>query len=376
MKKISLKSGAMAAVLAGTMALSMVPATAFADEAKTPENYNTTQTIVKTYEYGKTPLVAQTFTFDLAYANKAEKVGSNETQVPTKVEGKEGKVTVTTPATDDSPADEMVSATAKLKDLVDQYNFSAPGKYYFTLSEESSNNPNISDSQATYTVRVDVVWNAHYSATTINGVALFKNTNGVAGDKKEASADFTNGSKAATGAFKVSKKVSGTAANTNDYFKYTLQLIDTTQVAGSYTVVDKDGKTVATLSKGNDYTVDFYLKDGGSVSVTGLPKGTDYKVTESEKVVEDNNGTKTEGTDDNGYTETYKVNNGESEKGTVATGTVQDADTTVAYTNDKGFATSTGVTMNMLPGIGIAVVAVAGGATLVISRRKRAGQDF
>ena len=62
--------------------------------------------------------------------------------------------------------------------------------------------------------------------------------------------------------------------------------------------------------------------------------------------------------------------------GTVATGKVQDATTTVAYKNDKGFATNTGITMNTLPFVAVATVAVAGGAALVISRRRHAGEDF
>lgn len=374
MKKINLKSGAMAAVLAGTMALSMVPATAFAAETTTPENYGSSQEIVKTYTYGNTPLAEQTFTFDLSYqSGKSEQVGTNTPVDPTLKAGQYGKASVTTPATDDDH-NGSVSAKTSLLDLVNEYSFTAPGSYYFTLSEENSGNPNISNDPHTYTVRVDVVWDSLANKTVkINGIGLFKANS----KTKEANAAFNNGSNAATGAFTVSKKVSGTAANTNDYFKYTLELTDPTQVSGSYTVV-KDGQNVATLNKNNNYKVSFYLKDGESVSVTGLPKGANYKVTESEKVVTNADGHQSVADDaaDNGYTETYKVNNGDSQTGTEATGTVQNADTTVAYTNDKGFATNTGVTMNMLPGIGIAVVAVAGGAALVISRRKRAGQDF
>lgn len=375
MKKINLKSGAMAAVLAGTMALSMVPATAFADEATTPENYGTTQTIEKTYNYGNTPLAAQNFTFSLSYKS-ASKIGSNEYQAPTLKDDQDGKVTISTPGTDNTPDDKTVSGSAKLIDLVNEYNFTKPGSYTFELSEDPTGNPNIADSTAKYTVRVDVVWNTNEDGTPngtvkINGIGLFKS-----GEKtKEVKADFTNNSNAASGALTVSKKVSGTAANTGDYFKYTLELTDAKQVAGSY-AVKKGDDTVATLDADNDYSVSFYLKDGESVSVSGLPKGAAYKVTESEKVVNVNGDTMSEGTEDNGYTETNTVDGTASKNGLEATGTVSDAGDTVAYNNEKGFIPHTGVTMNMLPGIGIAVVAVAGGATLVISRRKRAGQDF
>lgn len=375
MKKINLKSGAMAAVLAGTMALSMVPATAFAAESTTPENYGITQNIEKTYNYGNTPLAAQDFTFTLSYKD-ATKVGSNETETPTLKSDKDGKVTIQTPGADETPDDKTVSGSTKLIDLVNEYNFTKPGSYNFELSEDPTGNPNIKDSTAKYTVRVDVVWNTNADGTPdgtvgIKGVALF----GSDKDTKEANASFNNTSNAASGALTVTKKVSGTAANTGDYFKYTLQLTDPKQVSGSYTVV-KDGKTVKTLSSSNKYTVDFYLKDGESVSVAGLPKGTAYKVTESEKVVDVHGDSMSEGTDDNGYTETNTVDGTASKNGLEATGTVSDAGDAVVYNNEKGFMPTTGITMNMLPGIGIAVVAVAGGATLVISRRKRAGEDF
>ena len=145
------------------------------------------------------------------------------------------------------------------------------------------------------------------------------------------------------------------------------------------TQIVKNGETVATLNSDNSYTATFYLKSGESVSVTGLPKGAAYQVTEGTKVVTDTNGTQSVADDaaDNGYTETYKQNDAtDYTTGTVATGTVQDTTTTVDYKNDKGFATNTGITMNTLPFVVVATVAVAGGAALVISRRRHAGEDF
>ena len=48
----------------------------------------------------------------------------------------------------------------------------------------------------------------------------------------------------------------------------------------------------------------------------------------------------------------------------------------VEYSNTKGFIPGTGITMNTLPFAVVATVAVAGGAALVISRRRHAGEDF
>jgi LPXTG-motif cell wall-anchored protein len=88
--------------------------------------------------------------------------------------------------------------------------------------------------------------------------------------------------------------------------------------------------------------------------------------------------TVTENANEKGYT-LYDLKSSDTADKTVskANGTISNNDyDTATFTNDKGFAPQTGITMNSLGGIAIAVVAVAGGATLVISRRKRAGQDF
>lgn len=242
---------ATAAVLAGTMAF--MPATAFATD---PVDYVTNQQIVKTYNYGNTPYAPQTFTFSLAYdASKTpEPVGSNTPEAPTTVAGADQKAIVNATDTDPNDTNKVETGNASLLDLVKEYQFSKPGKYYFTLSEVNKDNPNIDYDDTTYTVRVDVVWADAANPqgnVTINGLAVFKNDkNGVAGKDKESAAAFTNGSNASDGNLIVSKKVSGTAANTDDYFKYTLQLTDTSQVSGDY-VVKKTGtnEVVKTLSK-------------------------------------------------------------------------------------------------------------------------------
>jgi len=373
MKFNKLGSIATAAVLAGTMGL--MPVAALADDAAatTPENYGTSQRIEKTYNYGNTPYAPTDFQFQLSYESAA-KVGSNETATPTLKDGQDGKVTVS--ATDATPDNDDHTSTGSvdLKSLVDEYTFTAPGKYTFTLSEVNGGNPNVSYDTNTYEVRVDVVWNADYTMPVVNGYAVFAVNNGTAAKTKSENATFTNGSNAASGNLVVSKTVAGTAANTNDYFKYTLQLTDHTQVSGTYSVV-KDGQVIATLSPGS-YTATFYLKSGEQVSVTGLPKNVSYQVTEGTTVVTPGNGTYTDTTTDNGYTENVKIGSADSVASTVATGTLPDNGVTVAYTNEKGFAPTTGITANTLPfAVGGIAVVVAGGA-LIISRRRRAGEDF
>lgn len=371
---------ATAAVLAGTMAF--MPVAAIADDATgTPEHHGTSQTIEKDYNYGNTPLVAQDFTFSLTYdpndPNSAKQVGTNSTARPTLQTGKNGKITITTPASDSTPDDKKVSKTAPLKDLVDQYQFTMPGEYTFELSEDAGTNPNPNisyDTNTKYTVQVNVVWDEDNVGKTVHIDGIFlKDANGEKTDK----ANFTNKSNAASDPLTVHKTVSGTAANLDDYFQYTLKLNNEKQVSGSYYIV-KDGQRVATLDGKGGYEATFYLKSGESVSVTGLPIGTAYTVTEGTKVVTSSNGKQSVAPDalDNKYIESNTVDGKESTDGLVATDTIKNTGNRVEYTNTKGFIPGTGITMNTLPFAVVATVAVAGGAALVISRRRHAGEDF
>ena len=364
MKFNKLGSIATAAVLAGTMGL--MPVTALALTG--PANYGTSQKIEKTYNYGRTPYAATTFQFKLDPKGEPTKVGSNEPGTASLKNPRDSTVSVT--ATDDDN-DGTSNGEVALSELVDKWNFTAPGMYTFTLSEVNDHNPNVSYDTTTYDVRVDVVWNDNHTQPVVNNYAVFAVTNGTPATTKSANATFTNGSTAASGDLEVSKTVAGTAANTNDYFMYTLELTNKSQVSGSYSVV-KDGSTVATLDADSPAT--FYLKSGEHVSIAGLPKGVEFKVTEDTHVVND---TQTGVTaDDNDYDERNTVNGKTSANGTVATGTLADAGTTVAYTNSKGFAPDTGITSNTLPfAVGGFAVVVAGGA-LIVSRRRRAGEDF
>ena len=366
MKFNKLGSIATAAVLAGTMGL--MPVTALA--SKGPDNYGTSQRIEKTYNYGKTPYAPTTFQFKLDPKGEPTKVGSNDTVPPTLKNPQDSTVSVTATDANKDDKDYTSYGEVELSALVDKWNFTAPGMYTFTLSEVNDHNPNVSYDTTTYDVRVDVVWNNDHTQPVVNNYAVFAVTDGTPATTKSANATFTNGSTAASGDLEVSKTVAGTAANTNDYFMYTLELTNKSQVSGSYYVV-KDGSTVATLDADSPAT--FYLKSGEHVSIAGLPKGVEFKVTEDTHVVND---TQTGVTaDDNDYDERNTVN-GKTSAGTVATGTLADDGTTVAYTNSKGFAPDTGITSNTLPfAVGGFAVVVAGGA-LIVSRRRRAGEDF
>lgn len=365
MKKINLKSGAMAAVLAGTMALSMVPATAFANEATVNDQTGITKTwdVASKNQYDDN----QVFDFTLTYKG-ASKINGNDTAEPTGT-----PKTITLKGSDLKKVnDTEYTGSVSFKKAFEGVTFSRPGEYYYELAETKGDNPNpnVKYDESKYTVRVNVVWaNVAAGTVEVNSVQTIKG--GFAGtDKTYTPADkvpakFTN-SAAANDTLTVSKTVAGMAANTNDEFTYKLEL---TNAKGSYSYEKKgtgiDGSETGTIKSGDTFT----LKHGQTIIISNLPDGASYTVTETETKGYDS----TDVTDED-TTTPESVKKGEGAP--TGKGTISNGGDTVAFTNNKGFMPATGVTMNMLPGIGIAVVAVAGGATLVISRRKHAGEDF
>lgn len=339
---------ATAAVLAGTMAF--MPVSAFATTVS-----DTTNVVSKTWSAASNAQLNDTekFTYELTYNKDAsQKQGTNELTDFSSFGTKTVDLTTTwkTNAKGEATATAYLTATQ----LFGETDFTAPGTYVFNLKEKKGSNPNISYSTDTYTVTVTVSWPEDYPTHKTPVIQSIKVRN-AAGDKVDT-ASFTN-SAAANDTLTVSKTVSGTAANTDDEFTYKLAL---NGVDGSYNFT-KTGDGITTPVTGTIKNGDtFKLKHGQQIVIANLPEGATYTVTEN----------------DTDYTESNKVDNVASTNGLVATGTIKTGGDTVAYKNTKGFASDTGITMNTLPFVVVATVAVAGGAALVISRRRHAGEDF
>lgn len=336
---------ATAAVLAGTMAF--MPMTAFATTVDSTSNL-----VTKTWTAASSAQLNDTeaFTYDLTFDSaKTQQQGTNILTDFSKFGTKEVELTSNWKTSANGGATATANLTAA--QLFGNTDFTAPGTYVFNLKEKAGSNPNISYSTAEYDIYVVVSWPDDYPTHTTPVIKSIKAHD--AQGKKTDSASFTN-SAAANDSLTISKTVAGTAANTNDSFNYTLSV---SGASGNYTVTKSDG-TTATLTAGTDLS--FSLKHGENIVVANLPEGATYTVTEN----------------DTAYDESYKIDSAESTDGRVATGTIKAGGDTVAYKNTKGFGPDTGITMNTLPFVAVGVVAVAGGAALVISRRRHAGEDF
>lgn len=357
-------SVAAAAVLAGTMGF--MPATALASTVT-----DTATGLQKTWEVpSSAQFTNETFNFTLTYGS-AEALNGNETAAPTNADGTAFSNKTISLSKSDFPADgTSKTATKTLADVFSGINFSKPGTYSFTLTENAGTNQNIvyNADNATYTIKVSVVWatddsGAPTSDTTVSAVRIYS------GNTKVESASFKNTDP--NGNVTVSKTVKGVLANTTDEFSFSAELKDKNgaPLTGSYnyTKTTADGTTTGTYKSGDTFT----LKSGETFEIENLPQDATYTVTETDDKGYDSTTVTAEGTTNSTQKDTKTTN--ASGAGSIANGDTDE----VAFVNNKGFVPpATGITMNTLPFVAVGVVAVAGGAALVISRRRHAGEDF
>ena len=296
----------------------------------------------------------ESFKFTVTYdQSNSVKAGTNELVPPTVP----GSFTLTT---DWTKKDAVAKTTiGKIFEGVD---FTAPGSYFYTVAETPGTNHNITYDTARYTVIVNVEWanGADQSrGTAVKSVVV--RTNATDSTAKASALAFRNTANANVGSLRVSNAVAGTAANTADKFKFSLTLGG--NASGSYSI-KIDGKDAGTVTANE--AKQFELAHNQKLVIENLPVGTTWSVTETDSLGYDS----TEVTASEGDSADAANKNA---SGNVA---AKDQADTAAFLNEMGFAPQTGITANTLAFVGVAAIAVAGGVTLVISRKRRAGEDF
>ncbi len=334
-----------AALLSGAMVLGM-SITSFAAEGTTPISVKGTDpgasvNVTKTWNVAENGLFNNTENFDFTLTYKdATPVGSNATATPqyNKSDMTSKDVDITTDWADNAAGGTSSTGTLSYVNLFDGVTFSAPGEYIFTLSENAGTNPNISYDESVYTITVQVVWGENDNLV-IGGIV----TSDQSGKKDGDGAGFTNNAKD-TGALKITKHVSGNAANKTDEFTFSIRITGVngtyTTTDGTVTAVDGTITKVITLSHGEDFVIN------------NLPVGAEYTVTET------------------GYGDYTSTSiNGSVDEDRVITDTVKKGDNTVDYTNMKSVTAPTGIFLNFVPFILIFGAAVLG--CFVFFRRRR-----
>ena len=336
-----LKKNVVAAALAGSMVIAL-PGAAFATTVE-----DNGFTVDKTWTAASNTQLNNTeaFTFEVQFT------GATAQGTWTPAELSTDKVVRMLTADWKTLAGAGASANASLtaKTLFAGYDFTAPGTYNFTVKEIAGSNPNIVYDGTEYNVEVVVSMPDNYPASDKPVIREIK-AKAANGDKADKAA-FSNTAKA-NDSLTVSKKVAGTAANTQDEFSYTLKIEG---AQGSYDYVLNG---VAGTFDAKD-TLTFTMKHDQSIEIKNLPEGATYTVTEA----------------DTDYTESFAVDGGQAQAGKVATGTIH-KDSTVVYTNEKGFAPATGVNSDTMPFVFGGLVVVAGAGALLISRKRRASEEF
>ena len=335
-----LKKNVVAAALAGSMVIAL-PGAAFATTGE--DNgfaVDKTWTAASNTQLNNT----EAFTFEVQFTGATPQGSWKPAELST------APVQRTLTADWKTIAGQGASANDRLtaQQLFEGYDFTAPGTYNFTVKEIAGSNPNIVYDRTVYNVEVVVSMPDDYPATKTPVIREIK-AKAANGDKADKAA-FANTAKA-NDSLTVSKKVAGTAANTQDEFSYTLTLEG---VEGSYDF--EKGTEKGTVTAGEPFT--FKLKHDESIEIKNLPDGAKYTVVEA----------------DTAYTEKNVADGVVG--GAQADGAIKAGGSTVAYTNEKGFAPATGVNSDTMPFVFGGLVVVAGAGALLISRKRRASEEF
>lgn len=232
--------------------------------------------------------------------------------------------------------------------------FSAPGVYRYTIQENATTVPGVTADNKTYNIYIQVT-------TDDNGTLSIGDVAFSSGSAQKATG-FVNtfGSTGLT----LKKTVTGNQGDRNKYFTFTVALENapkgsvysvTLPTTDAYSPADP---TSITVGENGTATATFHLKHNQSLVINGLTEGVKYTITE---------------TSEDGYTTTYKVNNGGAQSGTAtAQQTMGDTSQTVEFINDKQGTVPTGILLDVAPYAALAAFAGVALGLLAAGKKRRA----
>ena len=218
--------------------------------------------------------------------------------------------------------------------------YTSVGVYTYTINETPGKTAGVTYDATPVTMKVTVVNGATDGTFKVESVSFTKN-----GKKLVDEAAFTNTYSA--GKLNISKTVTGNLGDKSKYFEFKVTLTGVTgkTYGESYAVSGGSESTNPKSIKIGEETT-FELKHGDTISIANLPYGVTYIVTET-------------------AAEGYRTTK------TGDTGSVNAADQTAAFTNNKDGKIDTGVNLTTLPYILVfAGVIVIAGAAFITRRRK------
>lgn len=188
--------------------------------------------------------------------------------------------------------------------------YAKPGTYTYVIAERAGDETAIAFSKATYRATVTVTDDGAGKLTAKTKIAQLTDDAGNTAERTVEVAVFTNTAK--TGSLAVKKTVVGGDSQREFGFTVALADGDGEPVSGTF----GEGENAVTFTDGK---ATFTLKHGGEKTISGLPVGASYTVTEDAA---------------EGYATMV-----DGAAGSKAEGTVTEAGATVAFTNTYGTAT-------------------------------------
>lgn len=246
--------------------------------------------------------------------------------------------------------------------------FNAPGIYRYIITEKAGVTQQGISNDKTNTRTLDVFVeyeNADQGTLMVSNYILYPGTKTNTSNVEQNTKDdgFTN--TYTTYDLTLAKTVTGNQGDRDKYFVFTIET--TGAVEGTvYTVDLPDTDSYAsnpetlTATEGS-VTATYYLKHGQSIVIQGLTSDTAYTITET-------------GYSTDGYTTTYAIDGGGAVTGNATPSqdnTMNGADHTVTFTNDKQGAVPTGILLETAPYLILGAVVVAGLVVLFATRRRR-----
>lgn len=227
---------------------------------------------------------------------------------------------------------------------VTNLNYTSVGVYTYKIKEVAGNTAGVTYSDDEIAMKVTVINGDTAGTFAVQSVSY----TGKAGTKAES---FKNVYSA--GSLAVSKTVTGNLGDKTKYFEFKVTLTgeEDKTYAESYAVTGGSNNTNPTSIKVGEETT-FLLKDGDTIEIANLPYEVTYTVTETAA---------------EGYT--TKVGEVVTNE---ASGTINAATQTAAFTNDKKGDVDTGVVLDTLPYVMILAVAAVCGMALLLKKRHMA----
>lgn len=258
---------------------------------------------------------------------------------------------------------EAGSTTAsKLVEInLDSITWPSAGVYIYKIKEVQGTTAGVEYTDQKAYLKVTVAYqteapHAEYYVAFVSVHLDDTNENGITDGSKTGTATNTYYS----GSLKVAKHVSGNLGNRDQYFKVTVTLTGaegknnylTSYVVTGGSKIENGNDPCQESTITMDSSKDFFIKHGETIEIKNLPYGVTYTIEEDDYTTEETGG----------YTTTYSFDD--------ANKAIDTASDTVTITNTKGVTIDTGIFLDSLPYILILAVVAAGGALLMIKRRR------